>query len=297
MIPQTYIDYYGDQTRWFIGTVISLNDPLQLGRVRIRIHGVHSPSTLDIPIGDLPWAQTVVPITEGGSSGLGATVGLQVNAQVFGFFLDGKASQLPLVIGSIPKIETGTSDYELAVSPEKYGKTKVVDGVETAATTEPDKDLLTGNTNVERAFNYFISEEGGGFTKEQSAGIIGNFIQESGTLPGKDINPHAVSTFAGEGSAGIAQWNPAPAAGSRLIKLKEFAARRNLPWYSVRAQVEFTKYELNNSPYLGLRQLKATNNSDDAAEVFALKFERPNSKYAHIEQRQTFASEILEKFG
>ena len=104
MIPQSYIDYYGDQTRWFIGIVTDINDPYGLGRVKVRIFGIHSENVNDIPDKDLPWAQTVVPITEGGSSGTGATVGIQVKAQVFGMFLDGKSSQLPLVLGSIPKI-------------------------------------------------------------------------------------------------------------------------------------------------------------------------------------------------
>ena len=297
MIPQSYIDYYGDQTRWFVGVVTDVKDPLQLGRVKVRIFGVHSESVSDVPDSSLPWAQTVIPVTEGGSSGLGATIGIQVKAQVFGIFLDGKSSQLPLVVGSIPKIETGGVKYNVEVNPNKVGKVDVINGVETATTLSPDKDLLTGNTNVERAYNYFISEEGGRFTPIQAAGMIGNFIQESGTLPGKDINPHVVSSFQGEGSAGIAQWNPAPAAGARLTKLKEFAAKRNLPWNSVRAQVEWTKFELNTLPYLGLRPLRAAKDVNEATEVFCFKFERPNVKYAHLEQRQAYAREILEKFA
>ena len=97
--------FYGDDTRWFVGRVISLSDPLELGRVRVRIFGIHSDNLEDIPEGDLPWAQTIVPVTEGGSSGLGNNLGIREQAQVFGIFLDGKNSQLPIVLGSIPKIE------------------------------------------------------------------------------------------------------------------------------------------------------------------------------------------------
>lgn len=103
MIPNPYIDFYGDQTRWFIGRVVSLSDPLQLGRVRVRIFGIHSENTIDIPDEDLPWAQIVAPITEGGTTGLGNNLGIQLQSNVFGIFLDGMHSQLPLVIGSLPK--------------------------------------------------------------------------------------------------------------------------------------------------------------------------------------------------
>ena len=34
--------YYGDETRWFLGTVVNVNDPLELGRVLVRIYGIHS---------------------------------------------------------------------------------------------------------------------------------------------------------------------------------------------------------------------------------------------------------------
>ena len=42
MIPNSNIDYYGDQTRWFIGTAIDINDPLDMGRVKVRVYGIYS---------------------------------------------------------------------------------------------------------------------------------------------------------------------------------------------------------------------------------------------------------------
>ena len=56
---------------------------------------------------DLPWATVLVPATEGGISGTGRSPnGIQQGAWVFGIFLDGKHSQNPLILGSLPKIET-----------------------------------------------------------------------------------------------------------------------------------------------------------------------------------------------
>ena len=105
MEPKKNIDFYGDQTRWFTGVVKSLNDPLEVGRIQVRIHGIHSDSQIDIPDDKLPWAQVVAPITEGGTNGLGNPLGIQPNALVFGIFLDGPNSQLPLILGSLPKLE------------------------------------------------------------------------------------------------------------------------------------------------------------------------------------------------
>lgn len=101
MIPQTYIDYYGDTVRWFIGHVVDVeNDPLKLGRVRVRAYGVYDGVERDE---DLPWAQIIAPVTSAIHESKGQNLGILKDTQVFGIFLDGQNSQLPLVIGSIPK--------------------------------------------------------------------------------------------------------------------------------------------------------------------------------------------------
>jgi hypothetical protein len=121
-----YKDFYGDQSRWFIGTVTDITDPLELGRVKVRVDGVHDDTTL-IPANSLPWAQCLVPITQGGTNGLGNNLGIQINARVFGFFLDGTNSQMPIIFGSIPKFEeasaTGKSTNQLAIGVSTLNKT------------------------------------------------------------------------------------------------------------------------------------------------------------------------------
>lgn len=110
MIPERYRDFYGDQTRWFVGTVVSNNDPLELGRIRVRIYGIHSDNKTDIPDADLPWSQVIIPVTQGGTKGYGNNLGIQRGAEVFGIFLDGQSSQMPLVLGSMPKYENTTNN-------------------------------------------------------------------------------------------------------------------------------------------------------------------------------------------
>lgn len=131
MIPKRFIDYYGDQTRWFTGELININDPLELGRVQVRIYGIHSDNRVLIPDEDLPWAQVVVPITQGGTRYLGNNLGVKPGSLVFGFFMDGANSQLPLVLGSLPKYEENELD-SLSTNPLARGiqtKTHTLDTV------------------------------------------------------------------------------------------------------------------------------------------------------------------------
>ena len=120
--------FYGDNTRWFVGEVKNVNDPLELGRIQVRIHGIHSDNQIDIPDDKLPYAQTVVPITEGGTKGIGNNLGIKVGSLVFGLFLDGIDSQLPLVLGSMPKFEEsspgGLSTNQLARGTNTISKTR-----------------------------------------------------------------------------------------------------------------------------------------------------------------------------
>ena len=269
--------YYGDSTRWFVGRVIDVNDPLKLDRVKVRIFGIHTENTTLIPTADLPWAQVAIPTTEGGTSGLGANTQLKPMAQVFGFFLDGQNSQLPLIIGSIPKIESNAGDTTVASNVSI---------------------ILTGKSNIERAFNFFISQEGGEFTVEQACGMIGNFCVESAaTANNGDIDPTAVSGFNDEGSFGIAQWNPAKAAGDRFGKLVEFSAGQGLSHTTLEAQLLYVKYELETFSYLGLGPLRKAETVKEATEVFQDKYERPNASLAKTEQRIEFAEEIFRKLG
>lgn len=123
MIPSTFIDFYGDQTRWFLGSVVDLNDPSKLGRVKVRVFGVYDAKEGDqylIADEDLPWAQIVVPVTTGTHKGKGQNLGILVGAQVFGMFLDGQNSQLPMVIGTVPKEGDANSKAE-----ENYPQNKV----------------------------------------------------------------------------------------------------------------------------------------------------------------------------
>lgn len=83
--------------------VEDINDPLKIGRVRVRILGFHTEikSSGGIKTKDLPWAQVMQPITSAAMSGLGRSpTGVLQGSWVVGFFLDGTNAQQPLVLGT-----------------------------------------------------------------------------------------------------------------------------------------------------------------------------------------------------
>jgi hypothetical protein len=107
---------------WFQGVVEDRQDPLQLGRVRVRCVGWHTEykcknqkSSNEIPDGtkkycldteDLPWAIVASPATAGGGmTGIGHSgTSIVEGAWVIGFFMDGASAQFPVVTHIIPGV-------------------------------------------------------------------------------------------------------------------------------------------------------------------------------------------------
>ena len=107
------------------------------------------------------------------------------------------------------------------------------------------------------------------------------------------VNPRAVAP--NEGSTGIAQWNPAAAAGNRLGQLVEYSNALGLDHLSLGAQLLYTKYELETFSYLGDGPLRKTDNVKDATIVFQDAYERPNKAVAHTNKRINYGKEVFNK--
>ncbi|GAA2472652.1 phage tail tip lysozyme [Terrabacter carboxydivorans] len=142
-------------------------------------------------------------------------------------------------------------------------------------------------SNDEIAFDYFVAK---GLTERQSAGIVGNLIQESGS----PINPYADQP--GGPGMGIAQWSE----GGRW----DTDSRDNLVWhagldgssrYSLTAQLDFTWYELSTFSGYGLADLRAATTVDSATTVFMQDFERCGT--CATTQRIAYANDVLTRYG
>jgi len=234
-------EYYGDNTRWFIADVIDHTPPYGLeGRVKIRIHGVHNPSTREIKQNDLPWAQVVLPTTEAGVSGLGRTPRLTSGATVFGFFMDGSASQVPLVLGSIPKIEYPTriqrqvefNTVQERIDQEELFYEQEIKVIDPVRIKDDDFGFVYNRTLEARkveGVKYFLAQ---GYTMFQSIGIMAGLIHVSG------LNETAAEDVTDLNPLGIGAWT-----GTRKQLLKNFSN----DWRKYSSQLVFTKYELNST--------------------------------------------------
>ena len=89
---------------WWVGEVEDTEDPMELGRCKVRVLGYYTNirrgTTADLPTEMLPWATVLQHTCQPGNPGQGESSGqLQPGAIVMGFFLDGEDAQMPMVIG------------------------------------------------------------------------------------------------------------------------------------------------------------------------------------------------------
>lgn len=163
---------------------------------------------------------------------------------------------------------------------------------------------LVGNSNAEKAFNYFASH---GYSKEQAAGIVGNMIHESGveparkegTAPGVKTNPSDVVTFGG--GWGIVQWTPA----GKMIRPSRASGVDDATIASLEYQLDFLNKQLNGQTDIPESQagsaIKAAHGVEEAAVAFGRYYERflgsdnlSNSRYT---ERKATAREVFNTYG
>ena len=114
MDPENFINNGGGFS-WFTGVIEDINDPMEMGRYRVRCFGYHNEdksADKGIPTEDLPWATVMLPISSASMSEVGqSATGLLCGTWVIGFFRDGINAQDPVIMGSIPSIPTKV-DYQ-----------------------------------------------------------------------------------------------------------------------------------------------------------------------------------------
>ena len=163
-------EFFGFNPVMWMGVVEDNNDPIKLGRLRVRIFGWHSGS-LDEADGepgvatkDLPWAQVMQPVNNGPNSGVGGPVtGIQKGTWVMGIFLDGEIAREPMVMGSIPGIPAQANPNPVTGPPSDAFYDP--DGVypKQDRLNEPDTNRLARNDSdrahpvLERKFNNRMS--------------------------------------------------------------------------------------------------------------------------------------------
>jgi hypothetical protein len=270
--------FYGDNLRWFTGRVVKTGD--KYGRVQIFIYGIHDDIRGEIAVEDLPWAATVLPTTEGGTSGFGKNSYLQTNAAVFGFFLDGELSQHPIVIGSLGKVEfpSETQYFQANLSGTLKNRSyQDLDDIGKDGIFSPTylKNIVTEDSVASKTFAAMEILVTNGLPPRSAAGVVGNLLGENSTLDPKlqggvstsqVVDPQfptqTVTQNPGKEPAwGIAQWN-ASANVRRWQTLEKIVMGLDWPKagdisdpekknpLNFFTQMEYLIYDMKNAPYL-----------------------------------------------
>ena len=128
--------FMGTEFVWFTGIVENANnDPLKLGRVQVRIFGIHSDKLVEdnstgegIPTNKLPWAVPLMPVNGPSISGIGQSpTGLVNGTTVMGFARDGALYNDLIIMGTLngipqspPQSELGFNDPDLKYPLETH---------------------------------------------------------------------------------------------------------------------------------------------------------------------------------
>lgn len=129
---------------WWQGVVEDRDDPLKLGRCRVRCVGFHTPDKTILPTEDLPWAHPIMPVTSASMNGIGfSSTGLVNGSWVMGFFRDGNSGQQPIIMGSLGGIPQNEAVVESGFyDPDgNYPKTDFIG--------EPDTNRLSRSEMIE----------------------------------------------------------------------------------------------------------------------------------------------------
>ena len=290
----------------FFGIVEDRNDPLYLGRCKVRIFGVHPDDKELVSTEQLPWAFPVMPIL--GNSALGgaghSAVGPVVGTNVVGFFADGYDRQQPFFFGVIAGAgghfnygtEQGTpatgSDGNSAYGPQGDGQVSAPPG-----NLDPKKPVYQKGADIaSRMMQRFP-----GISAAQACAAVGNLIYESGGAlgivreGGKKTPPPQSGHGVGNGW-GLAQWtNNRPNAG-RYTNFCNWAAKNCRQITDYNANVDFFLYELQTdfkniiAKFRKGGEHKApwhpkgphnVNTIEGATRYFIGDYERPAEKYAY----------------
>jgi Phage tail lysozyme len=156
-----------------------------------------------------------------------------------------------------------------------------------ASSSDPDVSsssaALSGNEEV--AYKFFVAK---GLKSYQSAGIVGNLIQESSVDP-------TIAQYGGGPGRGIAQWSEGGRwNASHDDNVEWYAAREHQSMDSLNLQLEFIWYELTTFGY-GYDRLKDSSTLAEAEYAFQADYEICGE--CEQGQRLEYAQEVLDANG
>ena len=181
---------------WWVGEVEDTEDPMELGRCKVRVLGYYTNhrggTTADLPTEELPWATVLQHTCQAGNDAQGESSGqLQPGAIVMGFFMDGEDAQMPIVIGVLrvqKSLESG-KEHIFAFTGEQIDEPVINPALREPAgansNTFDNKNNASGGNNVKLTGSKTQPEPAG----PGSPNNIGVHISGSSGNPLKGRNP------------------------------------------------------------------------------------------------------------
>jgi hypothetical protein len=160
----------------------------------------------------------------------------------------------------------------------------IIDTSEPAGGPSIEDHALPNNARI--AYQYFVNK---GLTPIQSAGIVGNLMQESSVIP-------TAVEYGGGPGRGIAQWSVGGRWNSGATdSVSRFASTHGTSMTSLSTQLDFIWFELTNYSAYGLSSLKSATTLSSAVYAFQSKFEICGACAAG--KRLTYAQQVLNAYG
>ena len=172
-----------------------------------------------------------------------------------------------------------TSDVDVTEQPDN------------PADVDPPSDMPPASeyalSNAEQtAYNYFVAK---GLTPVQSAGIVGNLIQESNVIP-------TSVQYGGGPGRGIAQWSVGGRWDtSHSDNITAYANQQGTSRWALGTQLDFIWYELTTFSGYGLATLKSSTTVTGATVAFMAKFEVCGT--CNQTGRVAYANQVLAAYG
>ena len=132
----------------FFGVVESRDDPMRLGRCKVRIVGIHPDDKTLVSTDDLPWAYPIMPVlSSAASSASGHTpVGPVEGTHVIGFFADGMDRQIPMFFGTLTGGDGQFKSGDMCNQPSDSTGTTGPTSNTTPTANTPAPSTAKGNT-------------------------------------------------------------------------------------------------------------------------------------------------------
>ena len=121
------------------------NDPMKIGQCRIRIIGTHSFDGTELPTEALPWAIPTIPLN--GSKTISVP---NIGDWVFGYFLDGKNKQMPVILGIMPGLTNKTSYVKLTGQQQREYLQKIAVEPLPVKTMNTNDGVVSGETATQQ---------------------------------------------------------------------------------------------------------------------------------------------------